>query len=142
MIRERKRPYLWEGMFWYYESPEDFDRKIETCDKALKIAEIFENPYLAGETRIVQSYVKLAKYIYEIAEQVATDDLLALESQAKLRKSLKYLEEAGDENITAIKEWRKALGPEPWHFRLHDAYKSTEKTVNDIISDISGKYFF
>ena len=142
MISERTRPYLGEGIFRYYARPEDFDRKIEDCDRALKIAESFKDLYLANETKVVRSYVRLAKYIYEVAEQVATDDLSTLESQEILRKSLKNLEHAGNENVKAIKAWRSACGPEPWHHRVHDAVRGTETTVRDISQIVSGKYFF
>jgi len=142
MVAERERPYLGEGIFRYYTSQEDFDRKIDTCDRALAIARSFENPYLANETAVVRSYVRLAKFIYLVAEQVATDDLATLESQDRLRESLNGLQEAGDENTAAIRAWRAAIGPEPWHVRVHDAIKATEKTVADITSAIAGKYFY
>ncbi|MFC1528445.1 glycoside hydrolase family 20 zincin-like fold domain-containing protein [Candidatus Latescibacterota bacterium] len=142
MINERKRPYLGEGMFRYYMNPQDFDRKIETCDHALEIAKSFKNPYLANETKVVRSYIRLVKSIYEIAEWVATDDLDNLKSQDKLRSMVENLELAGKENVDALKKWRSALGPEPWHFRFHDAYKATEKTIEDISATVSSKYFY
>ena len=142
MINERKKPFLGEGMFRYYMNPEDFDSKIETCDHALEIAKSFKNPYLANETKVIRSYVRLANSIYEIAEWVATDDLATLESQNKLRVMVDNIKLAGEENITALKEWRSALGPEPWHFRFHDAYKATERTVEDISVTVSSKYFY
>jgi len=142
MVEERTRPYLGENIFRYYTSPEDFDNKIDICDKALVIAQTFESTSLANETVVVRSYINLAKYIYEIAEQVATDDLSTLESQEKLRTSLNKLKSAGKTNTDAIRKWRSDLGPEPWHYRVHDAIKGTETTVSEISQIVSSKYFF
>lgn len=142
MIKERTRPILGEGLFRYYTSYEDFDAKIDACKSALDIAKRFEDPYLANETAIVRSYVKLAKAIYLIADQVAIDDLSTLDSQKQLRAKIDMLKLAEKENVSAIKTWRSALGPEPWHHRVYDAIKGTEKTVNDISQIIEGKYFY
>ncbi len=142
MVNERTRPILGEELFRYYTSPEDFDAKIDACSRALGIAQKFDNPYLANETAVVRSYVKLAQAIYLIADQVATDDLSTLESQKILRNHIDNLKQAGEENVSAIKTWRLALGPEPWHRRVHDAIKGTETTVSDISQIIAGKYFY
>ncbi len=142
MVEERRRPYLGEGVFRYYMSAEDFDRKIAATDRALKIAETFDNKYLANETRVVRSYVLLAKGLYEVAELVATNEFRNLESQEWLRQALDSLDNARDENVTAIKGWRSALGPEPWHRRVHDAIKGTEDTVNAVTEFVSGRYFY
>ena len=142
MVEERRRPYLGEGVFRYYTSAEDFDRKIAETDRALKIAETFDNKYLANETRVVRSYVRLAKGLYEVAELVATNEFRDLESQQRLRQALDSLDGARDENITAIKGWRSALGPEPWHRRVHDAIKGTEDTVDAVREFVSGRYFY
>ncbi len=142
MVNERIRPVLGEGMFRYYSNREDFDTKTDACDKALNIAKTFGNPYLANETEVVRSYVKLAQAIYLIADQVAIDDLASLESQQKLRAKIDLLQRAGEENTAAIKAWRSALGPEPWNQRVYDAIKGTESTVNDISRIIEGKYFY
>jgi DNA-binding LacI/PurR family transcriptional regulator len=142
MIRERKRPYLGEGTFRYYTTPEDFDSKIATCKKALKLAQGIENTYLINETRIVLSYVKLAKSLFQIAEHVATDDLSSLASQDKLRGYVGELNSSAKENAAAIREWRVALGPEPWHYRVHDAIQAPEKTARDVTEWLTGRYFF
>jgi hypothetical protein len=142
MVKQRDRPYLGEGVFRYYSSAEDFDRKIATADRALGIAETFSNNYLANETRVVQSYVKLSKSLYQVAEQVATEDFRDQASQDKLRLALGRLAEAGEGNTAAIKRWRTALGPEPWHRRVHDAIKGTEDTVDEITDFVSGRYFY
>ena len=73
---------------------------------------------------------------------VATDDLSTLESQDILRGYLSGLGRAGKDNVEAIKSWRSALGPEPWHYRVHDAIKGTETTVSDITNLIAGKYYY
>ena len=140
MIEERRRPYLGEGIFRYYTSREDFDRKIAAADRALAIAEGFENKYLANETRVVRSYVRLAKGLYEVAERVATSDLASPESQSVLRKNVAELAAAGKENVEAIRHWRAALGPEPWHRRVHDAIEGTEDTVKAVREFVTGKY--
>lgn len=142
MVRQRRRPYLGEGVFRYYSSAKDFDRKIAISDRALTIAETFESDYLANETRVVRSYVRLAKGLYEVAELVATEDFRDLESQQRLRQALDRLGDAGEENVASIKNWRSALGPEPWHYRVHDAIKGTEDTVDAVTDFVTGRYFY
>ena len=142
MVRGRRRPYLGEGMFRYYTSVEDFDRKRAACEQALRIAQKFKDPDLAQETRVVLSYVELARSIYCVAEQLATLDLTDLAVQEVLRESIRDLERAGKENIAAIRAWREGLGPEPWHYRVHDALKATETTVQEIVGFVSGRYFY
>ena len=142
MVENKERPYLGEGLFRYYLSPDDFDKKIAACNRAHKIAGQFENTYLADETAVVRSYVNLVKHVYLVAELVATDELTTLESQNVLREHLAGLEKAGKENVVAIKAWRSGIGPEPWHYRVHDAIKGTETTVKDISQHILGKYFY
>jgi len=142
MVHEKQRPYLGEGMFRYYTSVEDFDRKRATCEEALRIAEQFENPDLAHETRVALSYVELARCIYWVAEHLATLDLTDLDTQDTLRESVQDLERAGAENIAALRTWRKGLGPEPWHYRVHDALKGTETTVQEIARFVSERYFY
>jgi hypothetical protein len=142
MIRQRERPYLGEGIFRYYSDREDFDRKIAACNRALEIARGFENPYLADETRVVRSYVRLAKSLYEVAELVAMNEFRDLASQARLRGALDQLAAAGEENASAIRQWRRRLGPQPWHRRVHDAIEAVEATVNDVREFVSGRYFY
>ena len=142
MVRERRRPYLGEDMFRYYTSTDDFDQKRDCCRRALEIAEAFETPHLANETRVVLSYVDLADAIYRIAEQVATEDLTDLAIQDALRKSTDHLKRSGDANVAAIKTWRRTLGPEPWHQRVHDAIHATETTVAEISADILGCHLY
>ena len=142
MVKGGRRPYLGEGVFRYYTSRADFDRKIAIADRALAIAETFESDYLANETRVVRSYVELAKWLYEVAEQVSTADLQDPESQKTLRGALDRLGTAGEANVAAINNWRGALGPKPWHYRVHDAIKGTQDTVDAITDFVSGRYFY
>ena len=142
MVQEKRRPYLGEGMFRYYTSVEDFDRKKVVGEEALQIAESFENPDLAHETRVVLSYVELARCIYWVAEHLVTLDLTDLDAQDTLRESLQELEQAGAANITALRTWREGLGTEPWHYRVYDALKGTETTVREIVRFVSERYFY
>ena len=142
LVEDRKRPVLGEGLFRYYEDRAAFDSKMAICDRAYALAREFKNPYFANETQVVRSYIKLAKLIFEIADQVATDSLSSLESQAVLKESLKKLDEAGKENAAALIRWRSDLGPEPWHYRFHDAVKGTETTVTQIRQIVSGKFLY
>ncbi len=142
MVQNKQRPYLGEGIFRYYTDDGAFDRKKAVCDQALEIAKGFENLDLANETRIVRSYVELARCVYQIAEQVATLDLTDPTVQDKLRESIADLEQAGEGNAATIKTWRSALGPEPWHHRVHDAIKATETTVREISRFVSERYLY
>ncbi|MBK9169531.1 MAG: hypothetical protein IPM24_19000 [Bryobacterales bacterium] len=150
MVRKRQRPYLGEGPFRYYSSREDFDAKLAACDRALPLARRLGAPVFAQETAVVRSYVRLARAIYEVAEQLATDSMETLESQARMRERLAELEAAGKENATAIRTWRTELGPESWDqtsgdssvFRALDAIRGTETTVFEIKDFVEGRYFY
>lgn len=151
LIRERRRPYLGEGVFRYYTGPRDFSEKIAACDRAMAIAGRFRNPYFADETRIVRSYVRLAHSLYELAEHVSTDSLETLAGQERLRESLRKLEAAGEENTGAIRLWRNHLGPAGWDRppnmdssvqRVLDAIQGTHTTVSEIKDFLEGRYFY
>ena len=142
MVRQRQRPYLGEGMFRYYLSAEDFDAKVAVCDQALKIVEGLGEADLAHETRVVRSYVELARGVYWVAEQMATLDLADMENQALVRSSLDQLQKAGQDNVQAIRDWRTNLGSEPWHYRVHDAIKGTETTVAEIVQCVADRYLY
>jgi hypothetical protein len=137
MVENRERPVLGEGMFRYYPSLDDFDRKIAACERALLIAEKGGFTHLADESRVVKSYVDLAKQVYLAAEQVSARDLTSLAVQNDLRRTLADLKKAGDENTAAIRDWRAGLGPEPWHYRVHDAMNAASATVRDITNLIT-----
>jgi hypothetical protein len=111
MVVQHRRPCLGEGMFRYYADAEDFDRKLEVCQRALQLARGFASPMLALETEVVRSYVGLAKNIYQVAEMFATADLSQLEHQERMGVALQHLKETGTENVAAIRSWRSALGP-------------------------------
>ena len=64
------------------------------------------------------------------------------EDQTSMRGYLAALRQAGVANIEAIRAWRGHLGPEPWHYRVHDALKSSERTVNEICRFIEERYLF
>ena len=71
--------------------------KIAICDRALEILEGLGEAELAHETRVVRSYVELARGVYWVAEQVATLDLGDMENQALVRGSLDQLQKAGQD---------------------------------------------
>jgi len=142
MIDEGRPPIPGEGMFRYYADRDAFTEKIDACTRALSIAETFETPHLANETRVVLSYVRLAESIFDVASMTASGDLRSLENQEILRSALKRMTDAGKENAGAITAWRAALGPEPWHYRVHDAIRAVEKTTDDINRLVAGKYLY
>lgn len=142
MVQQRQRPYLGEGMFRYYLAVEDFDAKAAVCDRALAMVQDLGEADLAHETRVVRSYVELARGVYWVAEQVATLDLAELENQALVRDSLDQLQKAGRDNVEAIRNWRAGLGREPWHYRVHDAIKGTETTVAAIVQCVADRYLY
>ena len=142
MVRRRERPYLGEGMFRYYLDAADFARKRAVCDAALALARDLEAPDLANETRVVGSYVELAHGIYQVAEQVATADLGDPEKQKALQEMVAALDRAGAENVAAIEAWRGGLGPEPWHYRVHDAMAATRATVEQIGQFVRERYIY
>ena len=142
MVKNRQRPYLGEGMFRYYLDEGDFGRKRATCAAALEIATALEEADFAHETRVVASYVELAHGVFRVAEQLATTELEDPENQAVLLEALGELERAGQANVAAIRGWRAALGPEPWHYRVHDAIAATERTEAEIGRLVRERYLF
>ena len=141
MVQKRKRPYLGEGMFRYYASVEDFDRQKAACEHALQLVSEEDTRDLAHETRVVLSYVELARHIYQVAEKVSTLDLTDVANQKALGESIDNLKQSGAENIDAIRAWRDGLGPEPWHYRVHDALQGTQSTVDEISRFVAEQYF-
>lgn len=142
MVKDRQRPYLSEGMFRYYLDDADFARKRAVCDEALEVAAELEDVDFAHETRVVASYIELAWGVYRVAEQLAANTLEDLESQADLLEALAVLERAGAANSAAIRAWRGALGPEPWHYRVYDAVAAAERTVAEIGRFVRERYVF
>ena len=142
MIRRKERPYLGEGMFRYFEDEPAFERKVDACRQAIRIASEFKRPHRANETRVVMTYVELARCVYRVAEQVATRDLADADVQTQLHAALESLEKAGRDNVAAIRNWRAALGPEPWHVRVHDAIRGTETTVGEIAGFLRDRYLY
>ncbi len=140
LVRQRRRPRLGEGMFRYYGEAADFERKLERCDRAGQLARGWADPLPMLETEVVKSYVRLAKGVYQVAERVALGELSGVEEQHELRLALQALRRAGDENAAAISAWREALGPEPWHYRVHDALKATAATVREICVYVEERY--
>ena len=140
LIKRREHPYLGEGMFRYYGSPEAFTEKLAACDRATNAAQSIENPDFANETRVVRSYVDLARTIWQVALIIASDELELPASQGKLQGHLRELEAAGAENVSAIRHWRTGLGPEPWHKRVHDAITGTSNTVDKIKRHVTTCY--
>jgi hypothetical protein len=108
----------------------------------MQIAGKFEDSDYANETKIVRSYIQIAKWIYSIAEKLATDDLTTLESQKTIAKYVEELNEAGKKNVEAIETWRSALGGEDWHYRVHDAIEGTEETVDEIADFVTDRYLY
>ncbi len=142
MIDNRELPIPGRGMFRYFRSEDDFQRKIDACERALAIARRFDTPHLANETAVVLSYVKLVHSVHDIARMVAAEDLGSLEKQEELRAALKRLTDAAKENGDTIRTWRAALGPEPWHYRVHDAIEAVATTADDINRLVAGKYLY
>ncbi len=142
MVEKRERPILGEGMFRYYSSPEDFDNKAERCQKALEIAKNAGYADLAAESRVVLSYVRLAREVYHATEQAATLNIENTGDQQTIRRTLADLEKAGAENAGAIHDWRAGLGSEPWHPRVHDAMSASETTVRNISRVLVDKYLY
>ena len=141
MVRRRQRPYLGEGMFRYYDTPEAFEIKKAACAQALDLVHDLPADF-ALETTVVQTYIDLVHRIWQVAELLATSMLNDPEDQTSMRGYLAALRQAGVANIEAIRAWRGHLSPEPWHYRVHDALKSSERTVDEICRFVEERYLF
>jgi hypothetical protein len=142
LVRQRQRPYLGEGMFRYYPTPESFAKKQAVCTQALLVAQQLEDPDFAHETLVVYSYIGLAHGVWQVAELLATRNLEDPADQETMRLYLDQLRHAGNENTQALHTWRTNLGPQPWHYRVHDAISATEDTVREICRFVEEWYFF
>jgi len=141
-LRRKDWPVLGEGMFRYYRTPEEFDRKLAVCDEAAALAQGLDDPDLARETRVVRSYADLARGVWRVWRFTVGEDLTRLDAQAELRNRLAALRAAGQENAAAIRAWRAALGPEPWHRRVYEAIASSARTVDEICRTVEGSYLY
>ena len=129
-------------MFRYYQTPASFDEKLAVCGQALELATEFGNPDFAHETRVVTSYIMLAKALFSVTEHVSTVDLSTPKSQRTLRDHVDALNSAGRENAAATRLWRSALGPNRWHHRADDAILGTETTVREISQFLTHRYLY
>ena len=141
MVGQRRRPYLGEGMFRYYSAPEAFDEKKAICCQASEIARHLPDDCVR-ETDLVHSYIDLAHRIWQIAELLATSPLDDLRDQEAMSGYLVALQHAGKANTESIRAWRNDLGPEPWHYRVHDALAGTERTVREICRVVEERYMY
>ena len=142
MVERHERPVLGEGMFRYYESESSFGEKRTACESALDVAREMSLPHLEAETRVLVSYVDLAEAVYRAAEANATLDMGSLDDQGVLERAADALRKAGVLNGNAIRAWRKELGPEPWHHRVHDAIRAGEETAERIADHLEDRYLY
>lgn len=141
LIQERKRPYLGEGIFRYFESKKSFENKRINFSKAKILAAQLPSSYLL-ETDIIGTYIDLSESIWQIAEILATNNLETENDQREIVKWIEKLRVNGEKNIEAIRTWRISLGPEPWHNRVYDALTATKITVDKISTFIEERYVF
>ena len=138
MVKTGAKPMPGQGMFRYYATPESFDAKLAACDKALAMAASFKNQDLANETRVVRSYILLAKAVFQVADAASAPDAAKPEGRKRLAAGVDALKQAGAGNVLALKAWRTAIGPEPWHHRVHAAINATGNTVSNIAEAVAG----
>ena len=141
LVQQRQRPYLGEGLFRYYATPDAFAEKraqlTQATQRAVDLPEVY-----ALETAILASYIDLAENIWHIADLVATKKLADLEEQQVLKEYVTALKASGARNAEAIGAWRLHLGPEPWHQRVYDAIRGTERTVHEIARFVEERYAY
>tara|TARA_B100001250_G_scaffold154086_2_gene132447 strand:- start:1340 stop:3310 length:1971 start_codon:yes stop_codon:yes gene_type:complete len=141
LIKERKRPYLGEGLFRYYESTKSFEKKRNNFKRAQILASKLPSSYLL-ETNIIGTYIDMAESIWHIADILATNNLEEQKDQEEMKSWIEKLKVNGEKNMHAIRTWRTSLGPEPWHNRVYDTLTATKKTVDEISSFIDERYIF
>ena len=141
LVHQRQRPYLGEGLFRYYATPEAFSEKrarlAQAAQRAFDLPEVY-----ALETTILSSYIDLAENIWHIAEWVAIKELADVKEQQVLGEYIAALKASGTRNTEAIRAWRLHLGPEPWHQRVYDAIGGTERTVHEIARFVEERYAY
>lgn len=142
MVRAHQRPVLGTGLFRYFAEVGDFARKAEACARAARLAAGWVDPLPARETAVLASYLELAAALYGVAESIALGRYAELPHQRALRLQLERLRQAGAANGAAIRAWRGALGPEPWHVRVHDAIAATQRTVGEICRYAEERYLY
>ena len=141
LVHQRQRPYLGEGLFRYYATPEAFSEKRARLAQAAQHTVDLPEVY-ALETTILSSYIDLAENIWHIADWVAIKELADVEEQQVLGEYVTALKASGARNTDAIRAWRLHLGPEPWHQRVYDAIGGTERTVHEIARFVEERYAY
>jgi hypothetical protein len=141
-IEEEKWPYLGEGLFRYYTTPESFDEKLASVREAKEIAERIPDPSFKNETRIIETYILMDQALLKIARSVALGGLEDLERQSEMREHLRELGEACEQNVLAIEAWRTAYGEGEWHNRVHDAIAATKRVAEDVTDLVRHRYLY
>jgi len=94
----------------------------------LALAEKFNHPHPAHETRVVLTYIQMAKAIYRIADLMSSAEPSNPEARARLKSLVADLEQAGADNVKAIKIWRTGDSARALASRVKKAMAGTEST--------------
>ena len=128
MVAKRAAPKLGEGMFRYFPTVEHVDEDLGACARALAIAQDLDAPDLLAETRVIQGYVGMIKYIHAIAARVAGKQDLSDEERAALQEDMSRLAMVGLATAQALRDWEASIGQGIGGARFTDTVDVTEKT--------------
>jgi len=136
MITKREQPVFGKGMFRYFQSIDDLERNIYTCQQALELAGSLEEKTVTAETLTLQGYLKMIKAIYNIADILAGDKDLNDNQIKSLQTLFNELKEAKIQTTDALTEWYKTIDSDYEIYKGNDAIVPTNQVLSEIASSL------
>jgi hypothetical protein len=126
-VENRVRPIPGEGMFRYFASREQFERDLERCARALKLARELGEPELIEESLVVEGYVRMVRAFYDIGESVWRKD--APLPVDELREQLAELNAACRQTNDALRRWEGLFGEDVGGGRFDGTLEMAEEAA-------------
>ncbi len=126
VFSRRKALSLGTGMLRYFPTMEHMDQDLRTCDKALQIAERLRESDLILETKVIQSYVQMAKALYEISQDLSRAASPDETTRARLVDAFGRWTAAASQNVESLKQWEQTVAPGLGGVRFPDTIRMTE----------------
>jgi len=117
---------LGAGMLRYFPTVEHMDQDLRTCEAALRIAEDLREPDLILETKVIQSYVQMAKALYEISQDLSRAASPDETTRAHLADAFRRWTAAASQNVNSLKQWEQTVAPGLGGSRFPDTIRMTE----------------
>ncbi len=137
LVAEGRRPVLGEGIWRYYQQPEDLSRDMEACERALEIAERLDAPEILYETRVVQAYAVMVNEIFAVGMLLSESASLSDEARGELQQCTSRLAMAGTQATDALNAWKEGICPGLRADRFDSTVQETRQTVVTIMDALT-----